>query len=62
MLATRELTVAIESSILVSGCIINCLVIPTLFKISSFVFNRRKKLIQVWNNSIKNYFLGELSL
>jgi len=25
--------------------------LPTFFKISSFVFNRRKKLIQVWNNS-----------
>jgi len=23
---------------------------PTFFKISSFVFNRRKKLIQFWNN------------
>jgi len=22
----------------------------TLFKISSFVFNRRKKFLQVWNN------------
>jgi len=24
--------------------------LPTFFKISSFVFSRRKKFIQVWNN------------
>ncbi len=45
----------------------NCLV-STLFRISSLVFNRRKKLIQGWNNlrvSINDdrfIFLGELSL
>jgi len=29
---------------------INCLVTDILFKIYSFVFSRRKKFIQVWNN------------
>jgi len=34
----------------------------TLFKISSFVFYHRQKLIQVWNNIRVSKFLVELSL
>jgi len=45
--------------------------LPIFFKIYSFVFNRRTKLIQVWNNVRVNkmmteffffFFLGELPL
>jgi len=38
--------------------------LPTSFKISSFVFNRRKKLIQVWSKMRVSKFsvLGEPSL
>ncbi len=37
--------------------------LPTFFKISSFVFISRKKLIQVWNMEFDdNFILGELSV
>jgi len=53
VLVTRQLTVAI-SCIIVHGLAVW---LPTFFKISYFVFNRRNTFKQVWNN-LRFSFLG----
>ncbi len=49
-MVTQQLMVAIDFHSIFFHMEVNGQLLPTFFKISSFVLNIRKKLIKVWNN------------